>query len=54
MAQGKFTTSPTPQALTNMVNGLVDDIAGKAESSHTQLVPAYSKSIAFFSLRKPL
>ena len=42
MAQGKFTTSPTPQALTNMVNGLVDDIAGKAASSHTHNYAASS------------
>lgn len=34
MAQGKFTTSPTFQTLLNMINGLVDDIAGKAASSH--------------------
>ena len=34
MAQGKFTTSPTPSNIVSAVNAMVDDIAGKAASSH--------------------
>lgn len=34
MAQGKFTKSPTPSNIVSAVNAMVDDIAGKAASSH--------------------
>lgn len=34
MAQGKFTKSPTPGNIVSAVNAMVDDIAGKAASSH--------------------
>ena len=34
MAQGKFTTSPTPSNIVSAVNAMVDDIASKAASSH--------------------
>ena len=34
MAQSKFTTTPIPTGLIEKINGLIDDIAGKAASSH--------------------